>query len=190
MRLRGRQTANTQTILKLDQLLCYSPTKKKNLTKFKEHASPQNGPTLSHNMASSKSRKSRPAHSYLETTTARSDSVVSYVPPSLPSEFALILLATSIFAISLFVPFLRSRAYLVPIIPTTYLNNVFSTISILGKITLALHVAGAIVIDQKMKDRRVERGSVVWWSWVISCFFEGSGGYNRFDRVFNGSKQK
>lgn len=141
-------------------------------------------------MASSKPRKSRPNDSYLDTTSTRSNPVVSYVPPSLPSEFALIILATSIFAISLFVPFLRSRAYLVPLIPATYLNSFFSIVSLLGKITLALHVAGVILIDRKMKDRKVERGSIVWWSWVISCFFEGSGGYKRFDKVFNGSKHK
>ncbi len=47
-----------------------------------------------------------------------------------------------------------------------------------------LHMTEAYWLDQtRLRKYGVERGSELWWTWIISCFIEGYPSYDRIDKA-------
>ena len=52
---------------------------------------------------------------------------------------------------------------------------------------LAIHVTEVWWLDRtRLVPNGVRRGSILWWLWMGSCFFEGVMAFKRFDRIVEG----
>lgn len=47
---------------------------------------------------------------------------------------------------------------------------------------LIIHLVEAYMMDRtRLRKYGVERGSGLWWTWIVSCFIEGYGCHQRID---------
>jgi len=124
----------------------------------------------------------REARSALDISSIR---LTAYVPPTSP--FHVTILALCLLA---FVSF-TTRQW---IVPGTF---VYDTIlpwfpggaewyllisKFTGLPTLVIHIVEATMLDRKkLRKYGVERGTGLWWSWILSCFVEGFACFQRID---------
>ncbi|KAG9230372.1 hypothetical protein BJ875DRAFT_158396 [Amylocarpus encephaloides] len=48
--------------------------------------------------------------------------------------------------------------------------------------TMIIHVVEVILLDRlRLRRYGVERGSKLWWAWIVDCFIEGYGCFQRID---------
>ncbi|QSZ31758.1 hypothetical protein DSL72_001326 [Monilinia vaccinii-corymbosi] len=57
--------------------------------------------------------------------------------------------------------------------------------------TVIIHVSEAIWMDRaRLGKYNVERGSSLWWKWMISCLIEGYGSFARIDAMLKEQKKE
>lgn len=55
--------------------------------------------------------------------------------------------------------------------------------------TYAIHITEAYLLDKtKLRKHGVERGTEVWMMWMISCFIEGYGCFDRINKTVEKKK--
>jgi Domain of unknown function (DUF2470) len=124
----------------------------------------------------------REARSALDISSIK---LTSYLPPQQPVHviiFSLCLMAYINFATKhKFVPGNWFHDNVLPWWPggaESYLwavNKVFYPM-------LAIHITEAVLLDRiKLRKYGVERGSLLWWKWIVSVFIEGWGSWKRID---------
>ncbi|KAG6149875.1 hypothetical protein E4U28_006437 [Claviceps purpurea] len=54
---------------------------------------------------------------------------------------------------------------------------------------LGIHILEPLYFDMsRLRKHGVDRGSGLWWMWIVSCFLEGFTAFKRFDRVIASRK--
>jgi hypothetical protein len=56
---------------------------------------------------------------------------------------------------------------------------------------LAIHITETVVMERtRLRKYGVERGSGLWWVWMVDCFLEGYGSFQRFDGLVEGKRRE
>jgi hypothetical protein len=118
--------------------------------------------------------------------------ITEYEPPRKPAHIVVFGLCVMAFT------FFATKDRIVP--GTWFYDNVLPwfpggpewfhwTVKIVGPLTLAIHTFETWNLDRtRLRKYGVERGSALWFKWILSCYIEGFGCYQRIDATVKRKK--